>query len=85
MKAGKRKFSLYVGKFPVDPKLYFKVQDTLNVNKVSLIKEPIVNSPIYKINVETIDYTKPIKPEVIGHEDKKSILVFFMTARSNHR
>jgi len=67
----KEKFSLYVGKFPVDPKLYFKVQDTLNVNKVSLIKEPIVNSPVYKINVETIDYTKPIKPEVIGHEDKK--------------
>lgn len=66
----KEKFALFVDKFQTDPKIYFKVEDTLNVKKVTLIKEPIVNKPVYKI-MTNVDYTKPIQPEIIGYEDKK--------------
>lgn len=66
----KEKFALFVDKFQTDPKIYFKVQDTLDVKLVTLIKEPIVNKPVYKIMTD-VDYTKPIQPEVIGYEDKK--------------
>jgi len=67
----KEKFGLYVDRFPVDPKEYFKVKDTLGVKKVTLVKEPVKNTPIYKMHVGEIDFKNPIQPEIIGYEDKK--------------
>lgn len=67
----KEKFALYVGKFQANPKEYFASKDTLGVKKVNLIKEPTVNTPVYKPLKGNIDYTKPITPEIIGYEDKK--------------
>lgn len=67
----KEKFGLYVGKFQVDPKMYFTVKDTLNIRKVTIIKEPTENVAIYKPMTGNIDYSKPLKPEIIGYEDKK--------------
>mgnify|MGYP003605956833 CR=1 FL=1 len=68
----KEKFRLYVGKFQVDPKEYFAVKDTLNIRKVTIIKQPTQNVAIYKPLTGKIDYSKPIKPEIIGYEDKKT-------------
>lgn len=65
----KEKFKLYLDKFPVNPKQYFKVQDTLGVKKVTLIKEPTGKFPIYKQNTQ-IDLNNP-EGEIAGYEDKK--------------
>lgn len=66
----KEKFALFVDKFQADPKLYFKVQDTLGIKLVTLIKEPETTVPIYK-PVADVDYTKPMKLEIMGYEEKK--------------
>lgn len=68
----KDKFKLFLDKFPVDPKTYFKVQDTLGVKKVTLIKKPMGKFPIYKppTEMKTLSGT-PVKLEIIGYEEKK--------------
>lgn len=44
----KEKLALFVDGFKVDPKNYFEVSDTLGVKKITVLKEPMKQVPIYK-------------------------------------
>jgi CarboxypepD_reg-like domain len=67
-----QKTALFVDKFMVDPKLYFKVGDTLGMKKVTVIKEPIKKTPIYKKESSGKDFNGHLKFEVSGYKDENT-------------
>ncbi|PKW20320.1 carboxypeptidase-like regulatory domain-containing protein [Flavobacterium lindanitolerans] len=70
----KEKLALFVDGFKVDPKKYFEVSDTLGFKKITVLKEPMQQVPIYKKEFpETARKGKTItigsKPEITGYNE----------------
>jgi len=66
----KEKFKLFVDKFQVNPQHYFKVNDTLGVKKVTLLKQPMGRFPIYSKKA-TQNASQHLEREISGYEEKK--------------
>lgn len=69
----KEKLVLFVDKFKVNPKEYFKTSDTLGMKKITLIKQPVVKNPVYKKESSGLNYDGTLKFEISGYEDVKAL------------
>jgi len=67
----KEKLALFVDRFKVDPKEYFKVSDTLGMKKVTLIKEPTKKTAVYKKEGTATNFDGTKKIEVLKYEEVK--------------
>lgn len=67
----KEKLALFVDKFRVDPKEYFKVGDTLGMKKITLLKEPLKKTAIYKKENLGTNFDGSKKLEVLNYEEVK--------------
>lgn len=67
----KEKLALFVDGFKVNPQNYFKVSDTLDLKKVTLIKSPTKKNPIFNKESSGLDYTGKPKYDVIGYKEEK--------------
>lgn len=67
-----QKTALFVDKFMVDPKMYFQIGDTLGMKKITIIKEPVKKTPIYKKESTGIDFNGHPKFEISGYKDENT-------------